>query len=84
MRSVIVASIVSPSQEDPLLIMAMDHRESFGRTLLGVPDDNPSAAQRAAMTAAKRLVYAGSAPWPGPGCPAAGPVSWSTSGTASR
>ena len=52
-------SISSPSREDPLLILAMDHRESFGRVLFGVRDDNPSAAQRAAMTAAKRLIYAG-------------------------
>ena len=52
-------SIASPSREDPLLILAMDHRESFGRTLFGVRDDNPGAAQRAAMTAAKRLIYDG-------------------------
>jgi len=44
---------------DPLLIMAMDHRESFGRTLFGVKDDRPDAGQRAAMTAAKRAIYAG-------------------------
>jgi myo-inositol catabolism protein IolC len=48
-----------PSRGDPLLIMAMDHRESFGRTLFGVRDDDPDAEQRAAMTAAKRLIYAG-------------------------
>jgi myo-inositol catabolism protein IolC len=48
-----------PSQENPLLILAMDHRESFGRTLFGVRDDRPDARQRAAMTAAKRLIYAG-------------------------
>ena len=48
-----------PAQEDPLLIMAMDHRESFGRTLFGVRDDSPDADQRAAMMAAKRLIYAG-------------------------
>ena len=46
-RSVIVPSIASPSREDPLLIMAMDDRESFGRFLFGVRDDNPGAAQRA-------------------------------------
>ena len=68
-------SIASPSREDPLLIMAMDHRESFGRSLFGVRDDNPGAAQRAAMTAAKRLIYAGLARARA-GCPAAGPVSW--------
>ena len=48
-----------PSRGDPLLIMAMDHRESFGRTLFGVRDDHPDTRQRAAMTAAKRLIYAG-------------------------
>jgi len=48
-----------PSRGDPLLIMAMDHRESFGRTLFAVRDDHPDTRQRAAMTAAKRLIYAG-------------------------
>ena len=48
-----------PSRETPLLILAMDHRESFGRTLFGVEGDRPDARQRAAMTAAKRLIYAG-------------------------
>src|SRR6266567_4017150 len=48
-----------PSREDPLLIMAMDHRESFGRSLFGVRADHPDAGQRAAMEAAKRLIYAG-------------------------
>ena len=48
-----------PSRDDPLLILAMDHRESFGRTLFDVEDDHPDAQQQAAMTAAKRLIYAG-------------------------
>lgn len=48
-----------PSGDNPLLIMAMDHRESFGRTLFGVKDDKPDADQRGAMEAAKRLIYAG-------------------------
>lgn len=48
-----------PSPQDPVLILAMDHRESFGRTLFGVRDDRPDADQRAAMEAAKRLIYAG-------------------------
>ena len=48
-----------PSRDDPLLILAMDHRESFGRTLFGVRDDHPDAGQRTAMAAAKRLIYAG-------------------------
>jgi myo-inositol catabolism protein IolC len=47
-----------PSLEDPLLMLAMDHRESFGRFLFGVRDDRPVAGQRAAMEAAKRLIYA--------------------------
>jgi myo-inositol catabolism protein IolC len=37
----------------------MDHRESFGRTLFGVRDDHPDARQHTAMSAAKRLIYAG-------------------------
>jgi myo-inositol catabolism protein IolC len=48
-----------PSRENPLLILAMDHRESFGRTQFGVRDDHPDARQRTAMSAAKRLIYAG-------------------------
>jgi myo-inositol catabolism protein IolC len=48
-----------PSSEDPLLILAMDHRASFGRSLFNVRDDRPDAAQVAAMEAAKRLIYAG-------------------------
>ncbi len=48
-----------PSRENPLLILAMDHRESFGRTLFDVRDDHPDAQQQAAITAAKRLIYAG-------------------------
>jgi myo-inositol catabolism protein IolC len=48
-----------PSPQDPLLIMAMDHRESFGRSLFGVKDDQPDEVQRAAMQSAKRLIYAG-------------------------
>jgi myo-inositol catabolism protein IolC len=48
-----------PRHDDPLFILAMDHRESFGRTLFGVKDDDPDAAQRAAMTFAKQLIYEG-------------------------
>jgi myo-inositol catabolism protein IolC len=48
-----------PSAEDPLLIMAMDHRASFGRSLFDVKDDQPDPAQRAAMQSAKQLIYAG-------------------------
>jgi myo-inositol catabolism protein IolC len=48
-----------PSAADPLLILAMDHRESFGKSLFGVTDDRPDETQRAAMQSAKRLIYAG-------------------------
>ena len=48
-----------PSAEEPLLILAMDHRESFGRSLFGVTGDRPDENQRAAMESAKRLIYAG-------------------------
>jgi myo-inositol catabolism protein IolC len=48
-----------PSPQDPLLIMAMDHRESFGQSLFGVKDASPDEVQRAAMESAKRLIYAG-------------------------
>jgi myo-inositol catabolism protein IolC len=48
-----------PSAADPLLILAMDHRASFGRSLFGVKDDRPDDGQRAAMQAAKQLIYAG-------------------------
>jgi len=42
-----------PRHDDPLFILAMDHRESFGRTLFDVRDDAPDPAQAAAMRAAK-------------------------------
>ncbi|HEY3088677.1 MAG TPA: DUF2090 domain-containing protein [Jatrophihabitantaceae bacterium] len=48
-----------PRRDDPLFILAMDHRESFGRTLFGVVDDSPTDEQRQAMQAAKSLVYRG-------------------------
>ncbi len=48
-----------PRHDDPLLILAMDHRESFGKTLFGVKDDGPDPAQVAAMRAAKRLIFEG-------------------------
>src|ERR1039457_6845768 len=48
-----------PSPEDPLLILAMDHRASFGKSLFGVAGDRPDEGQRAAMQSAKRLIYAG-------------------------
>jgi myo-inositol catabolism protein IolC len=48
-----------PSPADPLLILAMDHRASFGKSLFGVTGDRPDQGQRAAMEAAKELIYAG-------------------------
>jgi myo-inositol catabolism protein IolC len=48
-----------PRHDDPLFILAMDHRESFGKTLFGVKDDAPDSAQAAAMEAAKRLIFEG-------------------------
>jgi len=41
------------------MILAMDHRASFGRTLFSVTDDQPTAPQQAAMQGAKALIYAG-------------------------
>ncbi|HEY2442004.1 MAG TPA: DUF2090 domain-containing protein [Streptosporangiaceae bacterium] len=48
-----------PRHEDPLFIMAMDHRASFGKTLFGVKNDDPDDAQLAAMKHAKRLIFEG-------------------------
>lgn len=48
-----------PTHDDPLFIMAMDHRGSFGKTLFEVQDDNPTDEQQARMRAAKELIYAG-------------------------
>src|SRR5260370_24571604 len=45
--------------DDPLFILAMDHGDSFGKTLFGVKDDNPSPDQLAAMTSAKRMIFEG-------------------------
>jgi myo-inositol catabolism protein IolC len=48
-----------PRHDDPLFILAMDHRNSFGKTLFGVEGDNPDSAQLAAMRAAKMLTFQG-------------------------
>ena len=48
-----------PTAGNPLLIMAMDHRASFGKSLFGVQNDAPTPAQTSAMEQAKRLIYAG-------------------------
>jgi myo-inositol catabolism protein IolC len=48
-----------PRHDDPLFIMAMDHRGSFGKTLFGVKDDQPTPEQKAGMVDAKQLIYQG-------------------------
>jgi myo-inositol catabolism protein IolC len=48
-----------PRHDDPLFIMAMDHRASFGKTLFGVKDDDPDPDQVAAMKSAKRMIFEG-------------------------
>ena len=48
-----------PRHDDPLFILAMDHRASFGKTLFEVKDDNPDPEQVAAMTSAKRMILEG-------------------------
>jgi myo-inositol catabolism protein IolC len=51
---------MAPSNHDPLFIMAMDHRDSFGHTLFGVEKDTPPTPDQAQrMRAAKSLIYAG-------------------------
>jgi myo-inositol catabolism protein IolC len=50
--------VAAPSAVDPLLILAMDHRDSFAK-LFGVTDGKPSPADEAAMRAAKLLIYHG-------------------------
>src|SRR5208282_5983988 len=48
-----------PRHDDALYILAMDHRESFGKTLFNVEDDQPDPSQVAAMKAAKQLIFEG-------------------------
>jgi myo-inositol catabolism protein IolC len=48
-----------PRHDDPLFIMAMDHRASFGKTLFDVKDDDPDPDQVAAMKSAKSMVFEG-------------------------
>jgi myo-inositol catabolism protein IolC len=45
-----------PSAAQPLFIMAMDQRDSFG-SLFGVQDDQPTEKQLADMRAAKMLIF---------------------------
>ena len=48
-----------PQHDDPLFILAMDHRASFGKTLFGVKDDRPDPEQVAAMASAKQMIFDG-------------------------
>jgi 5-dehydro-2-deoxygluconokinase len=49
-----------PTHQDPLFIMAMDHRDSFGSKLFGVAKGaEPDAEQTAAMESAKGLIADG-------------------------
>ena len=47
----------APSHDDPLLILAMDQRGSFARTLFAVEHGEPTSNQLSAMTRAKSLIY---------------------------
>jgi myo-inositol catabolism protein IolC len=47
----------TPSAAQPLFILAMDHRDSFGRTLFGVTG-TPTSEQLASMRSAKSLIFA--------------------------
>jgi myo-inositol catabolism protein IolC len=51
------APAAPPSAAQPLFILAMDHRDSFGRTLFGVKGE-PSDEQLARMRDAKSLIFA--------------------------
>ena len=48
-----------PTHGDPLFILAMDHRDSFGKSLFDVKDDRPTDDQAARMRKAKDLIYTG-------------------------
>jgi myo-inositol catabolism protein IolC len=48
-----------PRHDDPLFILAMDHRASFGKTLFDVKDDDPDPDQVAAMKSAKQMIFEG-------------------------
>jgi myo-inositol catabolism protein IolC len=48
-----------PRHDDPLFILAMDHRASFGKTLFEVKNDDPDPAEVTAMESAKLLIFEG-------------------------
>jgi myo-inositol catabolism protein IolC len=50
--------MTKPTAEHPLLILAMDHRDSFARQF-GVEETTATAEQRAQLSAAKLLIYRG-------------------------
>lgn len=49
----------TPTHTDPLFIMAMDHRDSFGSKLYGVQDDSPTPDQLTAMARGKVTIWDG-------------------------
>jgi myo-inositol catabolism protein IolC len=57
MTDVTAAHSGPPSAAQPLFILAMDHRDSFARTLFGVTGA-PTAEQLASMRSAKSLIFA--------------------------
>jgi hypothetical protein len=60
MTDSITARTGLPSAAHPLFILAMDHRDSFGRTLFGVTG-TPAAGRLAGVRDAKDLIFAGAA-----------------------
>jgi myo-inositol catabolism protein IolC len=48
-----------PRHDDPLFILAMDHRASFGKTLFEVKNDDPDPAEVTAMESAKQMIFEG-------------------------
>ncbi|MGX7678798.1 2-deoxy-5-keto-D-gluconate 6-phosphate aldolase domain-containing protein [Jatrophihabitans sp. DSM 45814] len=50
--------MTKPSADNPLLILAMDHRDSFARQF-GVEEARATSEQREQMSSAKRLIYSG-------------------------
>jgi myo-inositol catabolism protein IolC len=51
------ATTWQPTHADPIFILAMDHRKSFGATLFDVKDDDPTPTQAERMRRAKELIY---------------------------
>lgn len=47
----------SPTPANPVFILAMDHRASFGASLFDVKDDRPTPEQQQRMHEAKNLIY---------------------------